>query len=124
MFNFPYQKDPESGEARMRNAIHIYAKAAAELLEARVMTLDEVMAICNRNRMVWIECDASKTQKWGQNRGVSYSHENEAVQWARFVTVGSDGFLFRRVSDYGKTWRCWTAEPTEMQRKGVAWDEC
>ena len=24
---------------------------------------------------------------------------------------------------YGKTWRCWTARPTDEQRKAVKWDE-
>ena len=27
-----------------------------------------------------------------------------------------------RLEDYGKTWRCWTAEPTQEQRKITSWD--
>ena len=26
------------------------------------------------------------------------------------------------LDDYGKTWRCWTPEPTEKQRESVKWD--
>ena len=25
-------------------------------------------------------------------------------------------------SQYGKTWRCWTAKPTEEQRKAIPWE--
>ena len=29
---------------------------------------------------------------------------------------------FDRKDYYGKTWRCWTARPTEEQRKAVKWE--
>lgn len=27
------------------------------------------------------------------------------------------------INNYGKTWRCWTAKPTDEQRKAVKWDD-
>lgn len=40
-------------------------------------------------------------------------------------TVGfaniEDGHDYMLASDYGKTWRVWTSEPTEEQRKAVKW---
>ena len=40
-------------------------------------------------------------------------------------TVGfanvEDGHDYMCASDYGKTWRCWTSEPTEAQREAVKW---
>lgn len=30
--------------------------------------------------------------------------------------------LVRSIKAYGKTWRCWTARPTDEQRKAVEWD--
>jgi len=31
--------------------------------------------------------------------------------------------LVRPIKAYGKTWRCWTARPTDEQRKAVKWDD-
>lgn len=33
-----------------------------------------------------------------------------------------DGYVFNTEEDYGKTWRCWTARPTNEQRQAVKWD--
>ena len=30
--------------------------------------------------------------------------------------------VWYRLDDYGKTWRCWTSEPTDEQRVSVEWD--
>ena len=34
-----------------------------------------------------------------------------------------DGHNYMCASDYGKTWRVWTAEPTEEQRRAAKWDD-
>ena len=33
-----------------------------------------------------------------------------------------DGLRLER-DDYGKTWRCWSRRPTELERKAAKWDE-
>lgn len=38
------------------------------------------------------------------------------------MTLG-DELFYMDEADYGITWRCWTARPTEEQRKAVEWDE-
>ena len=86
------------------------------------MTLDEVRR--DHDRVVWIECDDSKTQNIGQYRGQTYWHANCATRWERFVTMSfADDYLHRRADKYGKEWRCWTARPTDEQRKAAKWDE-
>ena len=42
-----------------------------------------------------------------------------------YVKPLSAGFsrIFPRREDYGKNWRCWTARPTDEQRKAVKWDD-
>ena len=35
---------------------------------------------------------------------------------------GTDEFDQFNLTDYNKTWRCWTDKPTETQRMGAAWD--
>jgi hypothetical protein len=39
------------------------------------------------------------------------------------MTEPSGRVVWYRLGDYGKTWRCWTARPTDEQRKAVKWDE-
>ena len=40
-----------------------------------------------------------------------------------FATIGSEDTEKDMLSDYGKTWRCWTSWPTDEQRKMVKWDD-
>lgn len=89
--------------------------------EPRVMTLDEVRR--NHEWAVWIECNSSKTQNIGQYSGKVSWYNKRLSDWERFLTIGSDEYLFRESDGYGKTWRCWTARPTEEQRKAAKWDE-
>lgn len=35
---------------------------------------------------------------------------------------GTDEYDHFSLTDYNKTWRCWTDKPTETQRMGAAWD--
>ena len=30
--------------------------------------------------------------------------------------------VWYKLEDYGRTWRCWTARPTEAQREVMAWE--
>ena len=36
--------------------------------------------------------------------------------------MDEDMVVWRPVDDYGKTWRCWSARPTDEQREAVKWD--
>lgn len=55
------------------------------------------------------------------------------VEYGGIVTLGNKNFLdfglygdtnrYRRTeAGYGKTWRCWTAKPTDEQREAVKWE--
>lgn len=63
---------------------------------------------------------------------IEYRHEVWPMQWAlfrlnltmsyRFIRGDSElGFSISK-DFYGKTWRCWTARPTEEQREAEKWD--
>ena len=99
-------------------------RAALELLreqEPRVLMLEDVHR--DHDRVLWIECDDSKTQSIGQYRGQVYWHDRRGGKWERFVTIGfANDYLYRESEKYGKTWRCWTSRPTEEQRRKEAWD--
>lgn len=97
---------------------------ALALLKAqipRVMTLDEVRE--DHDRVVWIECDASKTMNIGQYRGQIWWHEKCATKWERFVTMSfANDYLHRRADKYGKEWRCWTSRPSPEQMRDTPWE--
>ena len=86
----------------------------------RVLTLDEVRR--NREWVVWIECNYSKTQSIGQYKGKVSWHNKRLSDWERFLTIESGEYLFRESDKYGKTWRCWNVRPSDEQRKARAWD--
>jgi hypothetical protein len=80
--------------------------------EPRVMTLGEIFT-------------AQKTDTWYEIRNEETIHplmlvetENSikhqcAYFWPEFVAP---------IKGYGKTWRCWTARPTDERRKAVKWE--
>lgn len=41
----------------------------------------------------------------------------------KYQTVYFSPMLVRSIKTYGKTWRCWTARPTDEQREAVKWDD-
>ena len=89
--------------------------------EPRVMTLDEVRR--DHDRVLWIECDESKTQSVGQYRGQVCWHDGHIGKWERFVVIGfASDYLHRKTEKYGKTWRCWNARPSEQQMRDTPWE--
>ena len=41
----------------------------------------------------------------------------------RFVSRDVNWYLEADKKDYAKSWRCWSAKPTDEQREAVPWDE-
>lgn len=110
----------EEAEKRISEAYSMAIDALREQ-EPRVLMLEDVHR--DHDRVLWIECDDSKTQNIGQYRGQVYWHDRRVGKWERFVTIGfANDYLHRESEKYGKTWRCWTSRPTEEQRRKEAWD--
>lgn len=80
--------------------------------EPRVMTLEEVQ----EDELVWIEVPQSD-EIWPAllREADWFGHP----KWAMCGYAIARSFLRNR---YGKDWRCWTARPTDEQRKAVKWD--
>lgn len=90
--------------------------------EPRVLTLGDVRR--DHDRVLWIECDDSKTQSIGQYRGQVCWHDRHIGKWERFATIGfANDYLHRETEKYGKTWRCWTSCPTPEQMRETPWKE-
>lgn len=88
------------------------AREAAALVKAqtpRVMTLEEALSADE----CWIE---------GKNGACGYgdallTDDEKHVKFFRPHIINTLDFCA-----YGKDWRCWTAKPTDEQRKAEAWD--
>lgn len=114
-FNFPWQDNPENDAEKMSNAIHKYTGDAIELLESqqpRVLTLEEVRL------QTWDYCYIEAEVK-------PHSKMLETLCGTHRLYCTTSIMLEKQTrgdEEYGKTWRCWTAKPTDEQRKAAKWD--
>ena len=118
IYNFPQQKDPKDAADKMCTAINTYCSAALALLKEqgpRVLTLEKIQS--GTVEVAWLEC----SDKQEVQAGLWFKRINEGEDEGIIIHV-LDGFEGLRTAVYGKTWRCWTARPTEEQRKAVKWD--
>lgn len=95
--------------------------ATAQLDAPRVMTLDE---IGNALKMpLWKETKSAHKDLYN---GWVLAYDIQKGQGITGTRLGmaepSGRVVWYRLDDYGRTWRCWTAEPTDEQRKAVKWD--
>ena len=109
----PYKKPPKLWSSCNTEL----ARDALSLLKAqepRVLTVDEVKAIPYDDD-IWIETE--------------YYVGKITIFAATINTKGLRGVMVygsHKTYDYeayNKLWRCWTARPTNEQRKAVKWDE-
>jgi len=82
--------------------------------EPRMMTLDETIASCENP--VWLEENTLQGSygAWGVVKGVRQKYNA--------VNIGGVRFGYWPRAKYNISWRCWSARPTEEQRKAVPWD--
>lgn len=84
--------------------------------EPRVMTLDEVKKLQSlHDGAVWIEASSGLFPALPE---ICMSNITF------FVAIPLNNYRkYFENEYYGKTWRCWTARPTNEQRKAVKWDD-
>jgi hypothetical protein len=115
---------PYRGVSPCQNKLAADALALLKEQEPRLMTLDEVLTA---EDFVWAEIYTPNKWSW-------------CVIYVKIIPVVSNDEIVRieegcgtgwtkSKSDYGKRgfldggWRCWSARPTEEQRKEAAWEE-
>lgn len=77
--------------------------------QPRLMALEEFQA--SENNPKWLETKDRKHNRWTLgNAGYEKFYDNCMM-----------GYL--PIEEYGTRWRCWTARPTDEQRKVTPWDE-
>lgn len=87
--------------------------------EARVMTPGEILVAEHFDECVWLELP-NETEAY-YLKVCSLIHGSARLELSAFFGVPG-GFYRVDWNDYGKTWRCWTAEPTVKQRLEEKWD--
>jgi len=95
----------------MRQAI-----ALLKVHEPRMMTVDEV-SNAKAGTVIWIESDY-----YCEFRAAIVNHKDNTKPDVVSVTVCDMREGIGSLMNYGKTWRCWTSEPTDEQRKVVKWE--
>ena len=90
--------------------------------EPRVMTLDEIHGLINAP--MWRE---TKSRHKDLYNGWMLAYDIQKGMGITGVRLGmcdpSRHMCWCKLDDYGKTWRCWNAEPTDEQREAVKWDD-
>ena len=81
--------------------------------EPRVLTLEEVKAF--DYDYCYLEEERSPGKEY---RTVCGRHKVTCITWPSITQMR----IVRKDDTYGKTWRCWSAKPTDEQRKAVKWD--
>lgn len=88
--------------------------------EARVMTLEEIRDALKRP--IWKE---TKSTHKALYTGWVLAYDIQRGQGITGERLGmsepSGRTVWYRLDDYGRTWRCWTDEPTDEQREAVKW---
>ena len=103
---------------------------AAELLneqelkqESRVLTVEEVRSKQTKAIPVWKE---TKSKNKALYAGWVLAYEVQTGQGITGDCLGmaepSGRMVWYKLSDYGKTWRVWSARPTDEQREAVEWN--
>lgn len=84
--------------------------------EPRVLTPEEIRS--GAVEVAWVE-DRDKAEVIP---GIWFRLSNEGEDEAVDIHI-RDGFVGARLAVYGKLWRCWTAKPSDEQRKAVKWND-
>jgi hypothetical protein len=97
------------------------AEKALRQYEPRVMAWDEVRAAMKAP--IWKE---TKSMHNALYNGWVLAYDIQTGQGITGTRLGmaepSGRVVWYKAEDYGKTWRCWTARPTDEQREATPWN--
>ena len=97
------------GEQACRDAIELLKEK-----KARVMTLDEVITFD------WDYCYLEEERLPGKEyRKIFGDYALTCITWPCIASMR----IQHGDKNYGRKWRCWSAKPTEEQRKAEPWKE-
>ena len=85
--------------------------------ELRVMTFDELHVDADESVICYIEF----RDRDAINVTAPFRYEEDNL--IQIPYIGTEYKNWVELNEYGVAWRCWTARPTDEQRKAVSWDE-
>ena len=113
---FARERDLQFFTAKYLEDIAQWADDAISLLkepEPRVMKLEDVKAFG------WDYCYLEEERLPGKEyRSVCGDYALTCITWPCVASMR----IQHGDNNYGKKWRCWTAKPTDEQRKAVKWE--
>ena len=104
----PYFKKPSCLDRLKNDALELLKER-----EPRVIDISEIYT-------------AKKLDVWFEDKSENIVHPLMLIE-TEMTNKSQTAFFYpmlvRPIKAYGKTWRCWTARPTDEQRKAVKWNE-
>ena len=101
-------------------AFYLAVKALEEQ-EPRVLTLEELMSLNGTDHFVWLEDNGGYTIDGGYALYDCYAEVTAYRNNVELNIFGSEVEFEPDNEEYGKTWRCWSAKPTDELREAVQW---
>lgn len=118
--NCPYKSLPDEyccTDELMKDALALICEQR-EIHKPRVLTLEELRQLDGTEHFVWVENNGDEDCYDGYGE-ITISYLSSFVEIFQF---GNEVEWKPCNNDYGKTWRCWSARPTNEQRKAVKWE--
>lgn len=105
----------DADDSDMAKAIDTAVRAMRSLIdhEPRVMALEELDNLRGRGRAVWFE----DRDAFAKCQDVFFVVASGIHAYFKGETYS----MLKMVDAYGRSWRCWTARPTEAQREAKPW---
>ena len=101
----------------VQDAANAAIEAIDSLTTPRVMTFEELYVDSDESVICYIEF----RDKDAINVTAPFRYPGDNL--IQIPYIGTECRKWAELKQYGKTWRCWTAKPTDGQRKAVAWVE-
>ena len=84
--------------------------------EPRVIDADEIVLSADPSKWLWVE-------RKGDYCAEAFKAGKTIRGLISFDSETPGAFLYcERPDEYGKTWRCWSARPTDEQREATPWN--
>ena len=112
----------DADDSDMAKAIDTAVRAMRSLRdqEPRVMQFSEIMEIYNADPFHIWPYDTPPYLYIQEHPHVHNSSESWAA-WREIKDIIEGELFGHTAQSYGKTWRCWTIQPTDAQRKVTPW---
>lgn len=117
-----FEFSEEQAEAADKIVRYVYSRIIAQPAGPglpRVLTLEEVMAQ-ERGTVLWVE--EAQNYVWNLfplEVDLISTHPDTGTYYLFFIAY--HGLKKYEGDEYGTAWRCWSARPTDEQRKAAPW---